>query len=61
MSDTVTRMQLGEREFVIVGTAHISKESTAEVQRIIQEEKPDRVCLELDDSRYRTITQEASW
>lgn len=61
MSDTVTRITIGEREIVIVGTAHISKESVLEVKNIINDEKPDRVCIELDESRHKSITQSNSW
>ena len=34
-SDTVTILEDGERTYYIVGTAHVSKESVEEVQRVI--------------------------
>ncbi|GAB4370806.1 MAG: TraB/GumN family protein [Spirochaetales bacterium] len=61
MSDTITRMQLGDRTFILVGTAHISQQSVEEVERIITEEKPERVCIEIDPSRYRTLMEGAQW
>jgi len=61
MSDTITRLQLGDRTFILVGTAHISRHSVEEVERIITEEKPERVCIEIDPSRYRTLTEGAQW
>ena len=61
MSDTITRLHLGDRTFVLVGTAHISRHSVEEVERIISEEKPERVCIEIDPSRYRTLTEGAQW
>ena len=43
----------------IVGTAHISSESVAEVERAIDEARPDVVAVELDESRYRQLKGEA--
>jgi pheromone shutdown-related protein TraB len=60
-SENVTRVSLGEREIIIVGTAHISRGSVEEVRRVIEEEKPDRVCIEIDQSRYRALTDENRW
>jgi len=54
----VARIAVGEREFVLVGTAHISRESVELARRVIAEEKPDCVCLELDQRRYEALTQE---
>jgi pheromone shutdown-related protein TraB len=61
MSDTVTRLALGDREFILVGTAHISRESVQEVETIITDEKPDRVCVEIDSSRYKSMTESRNW
>lgn len=61
MSDTVTRLALGDREFIIVGTAHVSRESVDEVERIITEERPHRVCVEIDASRLKAMTDERGW
>ena len=61
MSETVTRLRLGDREFILVGTAHVSRESVSEVERIIGEEKPERVCVEIDASRYKSMSETKSW
>lgn len=45
----------------LVGTAHVSKGSVEEVKKIIEEEKPDRVCIELDEGRMKSKTKESSW
>lgn len=50
-----------EKEVILVGTAHVSKESTRLVGEVIQTEKPDTVCLELCDSRYQSIRQKDKW
>ena len=39
----------------------MSRESVEEVRRVIAEEKPDRVCVELDEGRYASISQGSSW
>ena len=39
------------REFIIVGTAHISRHSADLVRDVIEKEKPDVVCVELDEKR----------
>jgi pheromone shutdown-related protein TraB len=60
-SQTVTRLTLGEREFILLGTAHVSRESVDEVKRTIAEEKPDHVCVEIDAQRYKTLTEGQDW
>ncbi|MEE8580192.1 MAG: TraB/GumN family protein [Myxococcota bacterium] len=51
-------LDLDGRELVLVGTAHISRESVELVREVIEKEKPDCVCVELDDARYRALSQE---
>jgi pheromone shutdown-related protein TraB len=50
-----------DRELTLIGTAHVSRESIDEVRRIIQEERPDMVCVELDDGRYKSIAEQDNW
>jgi pheromone shutdown-related protein TraB len=57
----LTRLALGEREFLLLGTAHISSRSVEEVREVIRSEKPDRVCVELDPARYASLTEGNSW
>ena len=49
------------REFILSGTAHISRESAELVERVIIDEKPDTVCIDLCASRYQSITQKSQW
>jgi pheromone shutdown-related protein TraB len=49
------------REFIIVGTAHISRESADLVREVIEREQPDCVCIELDAQRYAALSQKARW
>jgi len=55
------RLTLGDREIILVGTAHISRESTELVRRVIGGEQPDRVCVELDEKRYEALSQRKRW
>ena len=60
-SDTITRVKLEDREIIIIGTAHVSKESADEVSKTIREEKPDNVCVEIDAGRYNSLQAGNSW
>jgi pheromone shutdown protein TraB len=48
-------------EFILIGTAHVSRDSINEVSGIIREEKPDLICVELDEGRYASMTQKENW
>lgn len=50
-----------ERIFHIIGTAHVSRASVEEVTRVIEEVKPDTVCVELCQTRYETLTDPDRW
>jgi len=61
MSGSAKKITLNGIEFNLIGTAHVSRESIEEVKKIIYEEKPNLVCVELDQSRYNSITQNDNW
>ncbi len=42
----------------VVGTAHVSQESVSEVERVVAEERPDVVAVELDEDRFRQFRGE---
>ncbi len=46
-----------EKKLVIVGTAHVSQKSVEEVKRVIEEEKPQAVAVELCYRRYRALVE----
>jgi pheromone shutdown-related protein TraB len=54
-------VKVGDREFILVGTAHVSRESADLVRRVIEEERPDRVCIELDPQRFKALTEKTNW
>ena len=49
------------REFIIVGTAHISRQSADLVREVIENEKPDVVCVELDEKRMIALSEKNRW
>jgi pheromone shutdown-related protein TraB len=57
----IHRITLDDREFVLVGTAHISQDSVDTVKAVIQDEKPDTVCVELDEQRHRALRNPRHW
>jgi pheromone shutdown-related protein TraB len=61
MSQTVHRIELKDRVVILAGTVHISQESTEEVRALIAAEKPGRVCVEIDEGRYKAMSQGNSW
>ena len=61
MDNNSLHITLNDREITLIGTAHISRESIGEVDRIIREQKPDIVCVELDQGRYNSISQKENW
>lgn len=57
----IKRLSFDNREIILLGTAHVSKESIKEVEQLIREEGPDCVCVELDEARYKTLTSSETW
>ncbi|WP_284140574.1 TraB/GumN family protein [Virgibacillus sp. LDC-1] len=57
----ITRLHINDKEYILVGTAHVSKHSADEVKEIIEKERPDTICVELDDQRYQSIREGNRW
>lgn len=55
MSNEVTKLNIDNKNIIIIGTAHVSKYSAQEVKEIIDEYQPDSVCIELDDERFKNL------
>ncbi len=60
-TDPVHRLAYEGKEILLVGTAHVSKQSVALVQSVIDQERPDTVCVELCAGRFQTLRQKDSW
>jgi pheromone shutdown-related protein TraB len=56
-SGDVHRVEVGGRTIFLVGTAHVSQRSVDLVREIIELERPDTVCIELDEGRYTALSQ----
>ena len=61
MDQQTVRLTVEDREIVLLGTAHVSRDCVDEDRRVIAAEKPDRVCVELDEGRYTAMIQGSSW
>ena len=51
-------VEVGGRTLYLVGTAHVSQRSVDLVREVIEREKPDTVCIELDEGRFEALSQE---
>lgn len=60
-SDSVHNLQLEDKNIVLLGTAHVSLHSVEEVVEVINNEKPDTVCVELCPSRYEALSKGDNW
>lgn len=57
----IRRLTIDGREYILVGTAHISQESVETVKAVIHAEDPDTVCVELDEQRHRALRNPGHW
>jgi len=60
-SENRHRLIIEDKEVILLGTAHVSQESAELVAKVIEEERPDTVCVELCESRYQAMRQENRW
>lgn len=49
------------RTVILVGTAHVSQHSVELVRKVIDNEHPDYVCIELDEKRFQALSDEQRW
>ncbi len=59
--DDVKIVCIKDREYIIIGTAHISRQSADLVRQVIEKEKPDIVCIELDEKRFKALSEKNRW
>ena len=60
-NDNRHQLTFEDKDILLIGTAHVSKESADLVAETIEAEKPETVCIELCQSRYQSITQKSLW
>ncbi|WP_075619635.1 TraB/GumN family protein [Paenisporosarcina indica] len=59
--ENITRINLDGKELILIGTAHVSRQSAEQVKEVIEREKPDSVCIELDAQRYQAVMDSNKW
>jgi len=59
--DCLTRLGYEGREIYLIGTAHVSQRSVEDVGRVIEELRPDTVCVELDAARHQALVDPKRW
>lgn len=59
--ENITRINLDGKEFILIGTAHVSRQSAEQVKEVIERERPDSVCIELDAQRYQAVMDSNKW
>ncbi|MGB2992117.1 MAG: TraB/GumN family protein [Paenisporosarcina sp.] len=57
----ITRINLDGKELILIGTAHVSRQSAEQVKEVIERERPDSVCIELDAQRYQSVMDSNKW
>jgi len=60
-SGNVHEISFDEKQILLIGTAHISQSSVDEVNSVIDQEKPDTVCIELCSSRHQAMLDKDQW
>jgi len=60
-SDPIHRLTYEDKEILLVGTAHVSKQSVELVKSTIEAETPDTVSVELCAGRFQTLRQKDTW
>jgi pheromone shutdown protein TraB len=59
--NVVHNLSCDDKQIILLGTAHVSKESVNLVKSVIEQENPDTVAVELCPSRFQTIKQKDQW
>ena len=58
---SVRTIRMGDKEIYLVATAHVSKQSVEDVRLTMEAVRPDTVCVELCQSRYKNIIDREQW
>ncbi len=59
--EDVLCLHVADKTILLVGTAHISRQSAELVKTVITQEQPDAVCVELDRKRFDALAQRRRW
>lgn len=61
MNENIVKIDYQDKEIYLVKTAHVSKNSVEDVDECVNEVKPDSICIELDDDRYKKMMDPEKW
>jgi pheromone shutdown-related protein TraB len=61
MEENIVRLDYHGKEIILIATAHVLEQSAELVKKVIDEEQPDSVCVELDEGRYQNIQNPKAW
>ncbi|CAD5903218.1 TraB/GumN family protein [Carnobacterium maltaromaticum] len=61
MNEEVRKVYFKGKELILIGTNHASIVSPILVRKTIENENPDTVCIELDETRYQNYLNENRW
>ena len=61
MNENIVKVNYKDKEIYLVKTAHVSKNSVNDVRECINEVKPDAICIELDEDRYKKLSEPNKW
>lgn len=61
VEENIVRLEYQGKEIILVATAHVLKQSADLIRKVIHEEQPDSVCVELDEGRYQSILNPKAW
>src|SRR5699024_5661447 len=59
--ENITRINLDDKEYILIGTENDAQSSAEQVKEVIEAEQPDTVCIELDEQRYKSVTEGNKW
>lgn len=60
-NENVHFLEVDGKQLILVGTAHVSSKSVEEVKQVIEDQRPDTVCIELCEARYLNLTDNERW
>ena len=61
MNENIEKVTYKDKTIYLVKTAHVSKNSVEDVRNCVDEVKPDSICIELDEDRYKKMEDETSY
>ena len=61
MNENIVKVNYKDKEIYLVKTAHVSKNSINDVRECIDEVKPNAICIELDEDRFKKLNEPDKW